>query len=115
MTTTPSPGEWVPDSCTLPTVEQPVRVAEFDRFFAESVLRTHRPARTRLDLLLSADAEARGRDLAARESGCCAFFTFGFDATAAGPVMHIAVPDAQVSILDALAARVELPAGGERR
>ncbi|WP_174187509.1 hypothetical protein [Nocardia barduliensis] len=31
MTISPSSGEWVPDSCTLPTVEQPVRVAEFDR------------------------------------------------------------------------------------
>ncbi|MFD6394998.1 hypothetical protein [Nocardia sp. NPDC060259] len=33
----PAQGDWVPDACTLPTVEQPIRVAEFDRFFAESV------------------------------------------------------------------------------
>ena len=25
---------WVPEACTLPTVEQPVRVAEFDELFA---------------------------------------------------------------------------------
>ena len=26
-------GKWVPTSCTLPTLEQPIRVAEFDQFF----------------------------------------------------------------------------------
>ncbi len=31
------PDGWVPDAYTLPTVEQPIRVAEFDRFFAEGV------------------------------------------------------------------------------
>ena len=25
---------WVPESCKLPTVEQPLRVAEFDALFA---------------------------------------------------------------------------------
>ncbi|MET9026311.1 hypothetical protein ABZW96_11900 [Nocardia sp. NPDC004168] len=115
MMITPPAGDWVPDSCTLPTVEQSVRVAEFDRFFAESVRRTDRPARTRLDLLLAAGAEEEGRDLAARESGCCSFFTFGFDATEDGPVMRIAVPDNQAAVLDALAARADAWIGGDRR
>ncbi|MFI6368162.1 hypothetical protein ACIBG0_36125 [Nocardia sp. NPDC050630] len=61
----------VPDACTLPTAEQPIRVAEFDRFFAESVSR--RPDRTRLDLLVAVDAEPAGGDLAVRETGCCSF------------------------------------------
>ncbi|WP_181720232.1 hypothetical protein [Nocardia gipuzkoensis] len=45
-----------------------MRVAEFDQFFAESVQRTDRPSRTRLDLLLAADSEPSGRDLAARRT-----------------------------------------------
>ncbi|WP_067466460.1 hypothetical protein [Nocardia amamiensis] len=114
MMITPSPGNRVPDSCTLPTAERPVRIAEFDRFFAESVQRRHRPARTRLDLLVDLDAEAVGCDLAARESECCSFFAFSFDATDTGLVMHIEVPDNQVEVLDALAARVDAVIGDRR-
>ncbi|MEV6153769.1 hypothetical protein AB0L53_25835 [Nonomuraea sp. NPDC052129] len=29
--------QWVPSECTLPTAEQPLRVAEFDALFAEVV------------------------------------------------------------------------------
>ncbi|MGV9822604.1 hypothetical protein [Nocardia xishanensis] len=112
---TPSSGDWVPDACTLPTAEQPVRIAEFDRFFAESVRSSDRPARTRLDLLLDADAEPAGRDLAARESVCCSFFAFTFQATGDGPVMRIEVPDTQIEVLDALATRVDAAIGGDRR
>ncbi len=38
-TTAPHPGlEWVPvESCTLPSAEQPLRVAEFDELFAASL------------------------------------------------------------------------------
>ncbi|MFI2285506.1 hypothetical protein [Nocardia beijingensis] len=99
---TPSSEDWAPDSCTLPTAEQPVRVAEFDRFFAQSVQRTDRPARTRLDLLLDTGAEGTGRVLAARESGCCSFFAFTFDTSTDGPVMRIEVPGSQVEVLDAI-------------
>jgi predicted metalloendopeptidase len=28
---------WVPEACTLPSVEQPLRVAEFDEVFANAV------------------------------------------------------------------------------
>ncbi|WP_330231011.1 hypothetical protein OHA40_00070 [Nocardia sp. NBC_00508] len=114
MTHNASSAEWMPDSCTLPTAEQPVRVAEFDRFFAESVQRTHRPTRTRLDLLLAAGAEPAARDLAARESSCCSFFTFAFDTADAGTVLHIEVPDSQVDVLDAFAVRANTAIGGGR-
>lgn len=111
----PAPRGWVPDACTLPTVDQPIRVAEFDQFFAGSVRTTHRPAATRLDLHLSPGSETAGRDLASRESSCCSFFTFGFDTTDAGPVMEVGVPATYVAVLDAFAARVEAAIGGERR
>ncbi|MFE7723071.1 hypothetical protein ACFU44_29025 [Nocardia rhizosphaerihabitans] len=87
-------------------MEQPTRVAEFDRFFAESVRSMARPAPTRLDLHVAA-AEAAARDLAARESKCCSFFTFDFDTTGTGLVMRVGVPAAYVEVLDAFAARVE--------
>ncbi|WP_330179202.1 hypothetical protein OHB26_22240 [Nocardia sp. NBC_01503] len=96
---------WVPDACTLPTVEQPTRVAEFDQLFATAVGAITRPTSTSLELTLPAEAEAAARDLAARESQCCAFFTFDFETGTAGTTMRIGVPAGQVAILDALAAR----------
>ncbi|MEU9473975.1 hypothetical protein AB0D78_47270 [Streptomyces avermitilis] len=36
---------WIPASCTLPTTEQPLRVAEFDALFAERL--TGRRGRSR--------------------------------------------------------------------
>ncbi|MEU2040379.1 hypothetical protein [Nocardia niwae] len=114
MTTSSAPAGWVPDACTLPTVEQPIRVAEFDRFFAESVRRARRRNPTRLDLLLTVDAGPAARELAARETNCCSFFTFGFDSTDAGPVMRVGVPEAYTEVLDVFAARVETAIGGTR-
>jgi hypothetical protein len=98
-------ADWVPDSCTLPTDAQPMRVAEFDQFLADSVHRIARPHRTRLDLLIDAAAEPRGRDLADRETACCSFFTFTFEPAGVGTVMHIDVPAAHAEVLDALEAQ----------
>ena len=93
--------------CTLPTVDRPTRLAEFDAFFADSVTATHRPEPTRLELTLTAgpDVEQVGRDLAARESACCSFFTFTFEPGRAGMVMRIETPATYIDVLDALAGR----------
>ncbi|WP_406238735.1 hypothetical protein [Nocardia sp. NBC_01009] len=116
MTINLGPEGWVPDSCTLPTVEQPVRVAEFDGFFASSVRGSTRPQRTRLDLAITDGAEPVGRDLAAQETACCSFFTFTFDTGETGPVMRIEVPPARVEVLDAFEQRAAaLAAAGEHR
>lgn len=96
--------EEIPDACTLPTAERPVRVAEFDAFF-ESVQRVTRPRPTRLDLLVPRAAEATARRLAERESACCSFFTFEFADLEADVEMRISVPPAHVEVLDALQAR----------
>ncbi|GAB3922751.1 hypothetical protein GCM10029976_011970 [Kribbella albertanoniae] len=102
---------WVPASCTLPTVEQPIRVAEFDDLFTASVQGAERIDATTLRLTLAAAAEARARDLAGRESSCCSFF--GFDFIPAGDVveMTVTVPAAHAAVLDALAARITAAAG----
>ncbi|WP_210744335.1 hypothetical protein [Nocardia flavorosea] len=90
---------------------QPVRVAEFDRFFADAVRDMRRPGRQRLKRVFAADAEPVARDLAARESGCCSFFTFDFDTGAEGSLMTVSVPSAYTEVLDALAARVRVAIG----
>ncbi|UGQ10470.1 hypothetical protein LO772_27030 [Yinghuangia sp. ASG 101] len=97
---------WVPQACTLPTEEQPLRIAEFDDLFAGSLLAADRPEALRARLTLAADAEDSARDLAGRETGCCSFFSFAFGHDAAGRVlMDIAVPAERITVLDALVTR----------
>ncbi|WP_063037544.1 hypothetical protein [Nocardia pseudovaccinii] len=95
---------WVPDACTLPTAEQPLRVAEFTDLFAAALRRVERIAPTRLRLELAASHEGTARDLAASESSCCGFFDFDF--ATAGPdaiAMDIEVPASRVDVLETLA------------
>jgi hypothetical protein len=68
----------VPDACALPTVEQPLRLAEFDALFATAVrhVDTLSPTHARLHLTGPAGLEVTVRDLTARETECCSFFTF---------------------------------------
>ena len=39
MAKTLTTEDWAPTSCTLPTAEQPLRLAEFDEFFRAAVRR----------------------------------------------------------------------------
>lgn len=98
---------WVaPDACTLPTAEQPLRMAEFDALFVAALRGLDRPARTRLRLILDGLAEEQVRDLVARESVCCSFFTFTVGPGAAGRLhLDVEVPPARVGVLDAVATR----------
>jgi hypothetical protein len=113
MTTQEGTEGWVPEACTLPTADQPLRVAEFDGLFATALRGVHRSAPTRLRLVLDASAEARARELANRESQCCSLFTFRFQLAGAGAVgIEVAVPAAHVGVLDALAAQAQSTRGG---
>jgi hypothetical protein len=107
------PESWAPQSCTLPTVERPLRAAEFDTVFAESVRRVERlgPSLLRLALVPTSEVAARVADLAVRETGCCAFFTFALTATAGELRLDVTVVPGQVAVLDALAARASAVAG----
>ncbi len=96
--------DWVPASCTLPTVEQPIRVAEFEDLFT-SVQSAERIDPTTLRLTVPAEAEAQARDLAGRESSCCSFFGFDFTPVGDALEMTVTVPPAHVAVLDAFAAR----------
>jgi hypothetical protein len=98
---------WVPESCTLPTADRPLRVAEFDGLFAGAVRRPSRLAPGRLEVLLPAEAEPVARDLAARETACCSFFTFTLRPGQEGVALTVEVPPAHVAVLDAVEQRAE--------
>jgi hypothetical protein len=107
---------WVPESCTLPTVERPRRVAEFDALFATATGPAERlgPTRLRVHLPGGPDALARVRELVARETGCCSFFTFELRPAATATELEVRVPGAQVAVLDAMQRRVEAVRAGDR-
>ncbi|MGW3888337.1 hypothetical protein ACWD69_06595 [Micromonospora chokoriensis] len=99
---------WVPESCTLPTAERPLRLAEFDQFFTDAVRGLDRLSAQHLRLHLdgSTQVEETARDLTARESSCCSFFTFGLSRPDGNSLLlDVRVPAAHVDVLDALAER----------
>ncbi|GGR87186.1 hypothetical protein GCM10010169_34270 [Micromonospora fulviviridis] len=99
---------WVPDACTLPTGERPLRLAEFDQFLRAAVRGADRVSAQHLRLRLAGteQVEETARELTARESSCCSFFAFeiaraGSDAL----TLDVRVPAGHVDVLDALAQR----------
>jgi hypothetical protein len=96
---------WVPEACTLPTADQPPRVAEFNELFATSVRDIERITPSRLRLTLDPSAAARTADLMVRESGCCTFFNFTLTALGDRLQLDIRVPTGQTAVLDAINAR----------
>ncbi|WP_344015208.1 hypothetical protein [Streptomyces thermospinosisporus] len=98
---------WVPQSCTLPTEERPLRVAEWDALFSERLTSLSRaePLHLRLDLAGGEGVLERLRDLVERESGCCSFFTFTTTAGQDLIRLDISVDQAHEAVLDVLAAR----------
>jgi hypothetical protein len=99
-------GGWMPDACTLPSAERPLRLAEFDSLFAAALRAVERVDATRLAILLE-PAPGRAdlvRDLTRREGLCCAFFAFAL--TDGDPLrLEVTVPPGRTEVLDALAAR----------
>ena len=94
------------EACTLPTVDRPLRLAEFDDLFRESVVAVERDGlRTRLTLRGSAGLLDRVVDLTGRESECCSFFRFSVAGDDDGAVLEVGVPPARADILEALSAR----------
>lgn len=104
---------WAPAACTLPTAQQPLRVAAFDTLFAQSLRRAQRigPDRLRLELDPSAAVAARAAELAAHETGCCSFFTFTLAIASGTLTLDVAIPDGQRVVLDGLATHAAAAAG----
>jgi hypothetical protein len=97
---------WAPPACTLPTVEQPLRLAEFDTLFATGLEDLERPTPTLLQLRLAAELESTARDLTAREAHCCSFFTFTFTTNSDGSLLlAVTVTEPHTAVLDTLTLR----------
>lgn len=93
-------------ACSLPTGDRPLRLAEFDALFAQSVRRIERDGlHVRLHLAGDLQLRERVRDLAERESGCCSFFTFAIKGSESDLILEITVPRERADILSALADR----------
>lgn len=100
---------WVPQSCTLPTEEQPLRVAEFDALFALAVRPAERvgPTVLRVHLPAGDDIAAVAASLIERETGCCSFFAFDLRRSSGGTDVEVRVPESQRTVLDAMQRRAE--------
>ncbi len=98
---------WVPEECTLPTVEQPGRAREFHDLIGVSSVERPAAEHLRLRLEPTPDVAARAAGLAVREAACCLFFTFTLTADGDGLRLDVTVPPERSDVLDALAARAE--------
>jgi hypothetical protein len=96
---------WVPEACTLPTAERPLRLAEFEDLFATALRGQQRLSPTALRWRLDPAAEPIARELTVRESSCCSFFSFAFAPDGDAVRLDVLVPAAHVAVLDALAER----------
>jgi hypothetical protein len=105
--------DWVPAACTLPTAEQPLRRAEFDDLFAQDVISLSRLSalEVRFDLRAEPEVAARAARLAAKETGCCSFFTFGLTITDGTVAMTVTTEPAHELVLTALSARAQAKLG----
>jgi hypothetical protein len=114
-TASESSPDWVPVSaCTLPMVEQSLRMAEFDDLFATTLrgVEWAGPGGSAVQLLLAGDRSLpeRVQRLADAESSCCSFFTFTVSTAdephgAVSVALGIEVPSVYVDVLAALVAR----------
>jgi hypothetical protein len=106
--------DWVPEPCTLPTVEQPLRRAEFDALFAEDVTAVEQVSaeRLRLELRAHPEAVARAAGLAVKETGCCSFFTFDLSISDGTVSMSVSTGAAHAAVLTALGDRAAARVGG---
>lgn len=98
---------WAPEACTLPTVERPLRVAEFHDLFRTAVRGVERVSPVLGRVTLASDAGDVARDLARRETECCSFFDFTFADNADDLVMEIGVPVQHAAVLEALLTSAE--------
>jgi hypothetical protein len=98
----------VPEACTLPTAERPLRVAEFDRLFAAAgSFERLAPQTARIAFPPSPEVAAEAADLVVRETQCCSFFTFALTATGGRLHLDVTVPESQTDVLDAVVGWVE--------
>jgi hypothetical protein len=104
---------WVAvDACMLPTMDRPLRVAEFDALFAGHLASVEASADRRAQMVLEGPVGLRGKvqDLADRETRCCSFFSFTVSSVGDAPghesvTLDVEVPESRTDVLSALVAR----------
>ena len=104
---------WVPDACTLPTDQQPLRVAEFDELFAIGVSEINRvdDLRVRFELRPDPGVAGMAANLAVRETDCCSFFEFTQIASGGRLTLDLTVPTEHAAVLDVVVNRARSAAG----
>lgn len=99
-------------SCTLPTADRPLRLAEFEALFATAVDRVDRQGHiVRMHLSGSDGVVEKVRHLAEREMSCCPFFAFTIAGTDQDLTVEISVPPAHQEVLDDLVQRLRESSG----
>lgn len=100
---------WVPSACTIPTENQPLRVAEFDDFFSHNALALSRPTpnQLRIEIQPEPDAASRAAALAVKETGCCSFFTFEMTISVGSVELTVSTAETHAAVLAALGERAE--------
>jgi hypothetical protein len=106
---TPMTNSWVPRACTLPTADQPLRVAEFDTLFSEHLQRVDSAGPLKSVLVFDGvpGMVERIENLSARESSCCSFFQFTTRPEGAAVVLEVSVPEPYADVLTGLRVRAE--------
>ena len=92
------------EACTLPTAEQPLRVDELRALFAQALEDVDVRGPHHVVFRLRPDAAGSARDLAARESACCTFFTFDVRERPGGVDVDVRVPAAYREVLAGMVA-----------
>jgi len=102
-----------PPACTLPTVDRPLRLAEWDVLFRSAAIAVQRtdPMQARLRLRAEPEVAARAADLTVRETQCCSFFTFALTATGGQLTLDVSTPAGQIAVLEALVERARAEVG----
>jgi hypothetical protein len=96
------------EACTLPTVERPLRLAEFETLFSGHLTDlVWAGDLLRLSLSGGPGVRAEVADLTARETACCSFFDFTLSGPPDAMVLEVGVPAERREILDGLAALAE--------
>ena len=98
-----------PSACTLPTEDQPLRVAEFDDFFSHDAVGLNRlsPNQLRIEVRADPAAASRAASLAVKETGCCSFFTFELRISAGSADLVVSTAETHAAVLAALGDRAE--------
>ena len=102
-----NPSWAAPEECTLPTVDRPLRMAEFDDLFATAVRSVTRESAVHATFELPAEPEVAttAASLTARESRCCTFWTFTLTMAGGRVTLDVQVPARHRDVLDALVDR----------